>query len=251
MPYCPHCGRTVSPLTIDERGCGVCRREQHWRIHRLARVAPYAAPVDVLVKGLKYRGVERHGDLLGRWLADALARASWRDEIELLVPVPMHWIRWWNRPCRHALVLARTVAARLRLPVRSAVARVRHTPSQLRVPTNAARLENVKGCFEPAHGARVSGRTVCIIDNVMVSGATVCEVARALRAGGARRVYAAIVARSTMAGEENLRVAPVENMDFDALNSAARASSTADLRTAGRSPSVTQPTSDSTPPKAP
>lgn len=212
-PFCPFCGRSVSPLTIGEKDCGLCRGETHWNFRRMVRVAPYEPPVDLLVRGLKYHGVERHGELLGRWLADAIAAAPWRSELDLLVPVPMHWQRWRNRPCRHALVLARHVGARLCIPVRPAVVRVRNTPSQLAVATLAARFRNVEKCFEPAQGARVAGRCACIIDNVMVSGATVCEVAKALRRAGAKRIYVAVVARSALAGEENLRVSAAEERD--------------------------------------
>lgn len=221
--YCPRCGRTASPLIIDEDGCGLCRGEARWNFRALVRVAPYESPVEELVKGLKYRGVERHGDLLARWLSDVIASAPWRAEVDALTPVPMHRERRRNRPCEHAYVLARKVGARLGIPVRRAVVRVRNAPSQLSVATNAARLANVQRCFEPAGRANagmltriatslgatdprsVEGLTICIIDNVMVSGATVCEVAKALRRGGAKRIYAAVVARSTVSGDESPR----------------------------------------------
>ena len=57
---------------------------------------------------------------------------------------------------------------------------------------------NVRGAFAagPRAGARLAGRTVWLVDDVMTSGATLAECARALRRAGAERVCAAVVARA-------------------------------------------------------
>jgi predicted amidophosphoribosyltransferase len=72
--------------------------------------------------------------------------------------------------------------------------RVRWTPQQSQ-PTREARRANVRGAFRPGRGARVASKTVLLVDDVMTTGSTLGEAARALRAAGAGRVVAAVLAR--------------------------------------------------------
>lgn len=210
LPYCPRCGRTSHPATLRPDGCGQCRSEAFWNVAGLARVAPYhTTPLRQLLTALKFRGQRRCLTVLGELLSDALRKQAWLGEVELFVPVPMHWLRRWQRPCDHARLLAEALSTRLRLPTRVAAVRRRHySPSQIRALSRQARFENVRDCFAPARSARVQGRTVCIVDNLLVSGATVHEVCKVLRRAGAGKVYAAVVARSNLPGEQTPRDAP-------------------------------------------
>ena len=62
------------------------------------------------------------------------------------------------------------------------------------------RLENVKGAFKltPAGEEAIRDNHVLLVDDVMTTGSTVHEVARALRKGGAGRVIVAVLARAEM-----------------------------------------------------
>lgn len=203
-PYCPRCGRNALPMTIHERGCVRCRSEPHWNVARLVRIGPYDPPLRGLVLGLKYAGIDAAADFLGRRMAARIAAEPWAAEIERLVAVPMHWRRRWQRPNVHARLLAEGVARELRgVELLRGVRRRRYGPSQTDTPSRAARFENVRGCFDAGRWAErnVRGRTVCIIDNLVVSGATLHELSKLLRRMGAKRIYAAIAARSTLPGD--------------------------------------------------
>jgi len=209
----------MSPISIYEKSCARCEKEPSWNVRRIARVGPYEGPIRMGSLGMKHAGEPRAAALLGRCVGEMLLREAWIDEVEWLVPVPMHRLRRVQRPIRHATVLARAVAAWIngqrrrsrisgdgrngppRLRVVGAVRRTKYAPSQSELPSKQQRFENVVQSFEvkspwpwvPA--ADVKGRTVCIIDNVLVSGATLIEVSKALRRAGAKAIYAAIFAR--------------------------------------------------------
>jgi ComF family protein len=201
VPYCPRCGRSARPVTIDEHGCGWCRGERFWNVAGVARVGAYELPIRRLIVGLKYQGRERNGAYLAELIAAAVRACPWSTEIEALVPVPMHWLRRWQRRCDHALVLSSVLSRELGIPVLNGVLREKNTPSQTQIVSRAKRFENVKGCFAVNHPKRVAGKTVCIVDNLIATGATVHEVSKVLRKAGAKRIYAAVIARTIIPGD--------------------------------------------------
>ncbi|MCA9245068.1 MAG: ComF family protein [Phycisphaerales bacterium] len=200
LSYCGRCGRSARPETIDDDGCGVCRRERFWNMAGVARFGAYESPLREMVLDLKYDGVLANAEWLGAALAQRIAERPWQP-IDAIVPVPMHPLRRWQRPCDHAAELAEVVSRRLGIPLRRLARRSRYSESQLRMDTRAKRFDNIAQCFEPRGRARSKGLTVCIVENMVVTGATLCEVAKALRRGGAKRIYAAFVARSSPPGQ--------------------------------------------------
>ncbi len=166
----------------------------------------YTGALPRLVIDLKLRAVLRNATYPGELLAGAIRRQAWGSAIDLLIPVPSHWLRRWQRPAEHTTLLAEDVGRRLGIPIARAVERVRAAPSQTTITSKTGRLENVRDCFAPAQPSRwtrrgppepqpLTGRAICIIDNLMYTGATVHEVAKVVRRLGAREVYAAVVSR--------------------------------------------------------
>ena len=201
--YCPHCGRTMPRPAIGDRDCARCKRESFWNVAGVARVGAYTPPIQKLTLGLKYAGRERNADFAADLLASAIERRGWLGEFDFLVPVPMHWLRRWQRPCDHADLLAAALARRLKIPLLRAVKRIKHTPSQVGVTSRAERFRNVERCFACRRwmNGRLAGARVCIVDNLLATGATVHEVSKVLRRAGARRIHAAVIARTVLAGD--------------------------------------------------
>jgi competence protein ComFC len=198
VPYCWRCGRAAKPVTMNERGCGQCRGERFWNVGGVARVGGYEPPIRSLIVGLKYHGRERNAAYLGELMAAALRERPWLTELDALVPVPMHRLRRWQRRCDHTALLAAALAKQLGIPVLKGVLREKNTPSQTRITSRAQRFANVRGCFAARRPQRVRDKTVCIVDNLIATGATVHEVSKVLRKAGAKRIYAAVVARSVI-----------------------------------------------------
>lgn len=124
---------------------------------------------------------ERHREVIG-----ALA-------IDLVVPVPMHWLRRVVRGSSAAVELARGVGRATGLPVGEILVRRRATVMQNRLPP-AARRGNLVGAVTVRGG--VAGRRVLVVDDVMTTGATIEACQDALHAAGAAGVFAAVIARA-------------------------------------------------------
>jgi ComF family protein len=152
--------------------------------------APYGGAVREAVHALKFGGRRS----LARPLADLLGeQCGALDAVDALVPVPLARARERERGFNQAVLLGERLGERLGVRVRPRwLARLRDTVPQSDL-TAPERRANVAGAFAAAPAVR--GRHVVIIDDVVTTGATVGECARALRAAAARRVGVLAVAR--------------------------------------------------------
>ena len=159
----------------------------------------YAWPLDHLVHALKYRGQLATARVLGTLLAQWLAARGLHDEIDVIVPVPLHPARHAERGFNQSAELARQLGRGLRLPLAVSLAeRRRATPPQVGLSVDA-RHSNLAGAFR---ARAVAGLRVAIVDDVTTTGATLQELALALLQAGAVVVDGWCVAR---AGRNHIR----------------------------------------------
>jgi ComF family protein len=117
--------------------------------------------------------------------------------LDVIVPVPLHWRRRWQRGYNQSAELARGLASVLGLPCRArCLCRVRDTPVQSFLSPDARR-DNVRGAFLAARAAHLRGAAVLLVDDVMTTGSTAHETSAALRRAGAARVVVAALCRAS------------------------------------------------------
>lgn len=166
---------------------------------------PYHEPrVTALVWELKYYANRRAAALCGAVLGEILLGAA-ADEIgrPLLVPVPMHPARKAARGHNQTELLCKAALCALRSlgeaePVEyapRALERVVDTRTQQGLE-RSKRLRNIKGSMRAADPVCIAGRACIVVDDVVTTGATLAEAARALRQAGARSVSTVALARS-------------------------------------------------------
>jgi ComF family protein len=189
-PWCERCG--VPEATPAAGGaCGPCLREGP--AYDWARAgARYAGVAREALHAFKFRGRRR----LARPLAALVLEQCGADipgDVDALVPVPLAAARERERGFNQATLLAAALAPALGAAVRPRwLGRTRATRPQSELD-GTARRDNVRGAF--AASPRVAGRHAVVVDDVLTTGATASECARALRAAGAARVGVLAVAR--------------------------------------------------------
>jgi ComF family protein len=193
QPRCRRCALRV-PAGVAE--CGACLREPP-ALDTCHAALPYAYPWAGLIGRFKFHaepGWASHLALLMRsapWIEPTL------EACDLVVPMPLSTRRLAERGFNQAVELARRLApAKLSTGL---LLRVRDTPPQAFLDRRQ-RLGNMAHAFamDPMRGARVAGRRVVLVDDVMTSGATLEAAARALRRAGAARVDGLVLARTDL-----------------------------------------------------
>jgi ComF family protein len=183
---CPVC---ALPLAAPAVACGICLRRTP-EFHRTVAPMQYHAPISVLMSRFKF-----HQDLAaGRLLTELFCRHTKDVELpDVLVPVPLHGKRLRQRGFDQALELAKGIATRKSLRLRSDVlSRIRYTEAQ--TDLNAVeRRKNCKGAF--VLNTHVLPPHIALVDDVMTTGTTVGECAKVLRNAGVKRVDVWVMAR--------------------------------------------------------
>jgi ComF family protein len=172
--------------------CGDCLRscppqDRTWAAFR------YDAPIARAIVDLKFHGRLMPAHVLGRLMAARLAQRA-EPLPQLLLPVPLSAARLRRRGYNQALELGRPLARALGLRLApTAARRTRETGEQTRLDARQRR-HNVRGAFA-IDATAVRGRHVALLDDVITTGATMAELARAVRAAGATRIEAWAAAR--------------------------------------------------------
>jgi ComF family protein len=177
---CPRCALPSPAGAV----CGSCLNHPPHFDATLA-LWRYEFPCDGLVQALKYRAWLALAGFFARSLA---ARPV--PEVDLIVPMPLHPKRLAERGFNQALEIARHLGRPI---APRGVLRVKHTPPQTELPYEE-RAKNVRGAF--LCKLDLSGASVAVLDDVMTTGATLNELARALKRAGAARVENLVIART-------------------------------------------------------
>lgn len=118
------------------------------------------------------------------------------DQADLIVPVPLHRTRLWQRRYNQSALLAQEISRRTGRPADLfLLERVRRTPSQGEMPSAKARRRNVLGAFQVVNQPLLRGKVVLLIDDVYTTGATLEACARALKRAKAQRILVLTLAR--------------------------------------------------------
>ncbi|MFI5454604.1 MAG: ComF family protein [Isosphaerales bacterium] len=192
---CPRCALPVGPYADLREGCSVCRGRSMGFDAALA-FGPYDQEIRDLCLRLKH---ERNA-WLAPWLSSLLveARKSALGRLPSdawIVPVPLHRWRYWQRGYNQAEALAHGLARRLNLPVHRPLRRVVATPKLAELGLTE-RGQIMHRAFHAQARPELTGRTVVLVDDVLTTGATCGDAARALKQAGATQVVAVVIARA-------------------------------------------------------
>ena len=145
------------------------------------------SPLAMLIHDFKYRGRPSLARRLGEIAGNELQGDGFLTDIDLLMPVPLHWLKRMRRGYNQAEEIALGIARSSGLRVSTDLKATRGHRSQTRM-THEERQHNTEGIFRLRHAERYAGLHIALIDDVCTTGSTLASAAQALldAAPGAR-----------------------------------------------------------------
>lgn len=192
MPFVepPWCARLGTPFSHDLGRDGLSPKAiaDPPVFNRARAAAHYSGPARDLVLALKFARRRDVAAPMGRWMARAGSELLTGDCV--VVPVPLHRLRLWQRRFNQAADLASAVASVSGCAYEpDLLRRFRSTRQQVGLDASA-RQRNVRGAFQVRTGDRslIAGKSVVLIDDVFTTGSTAAACTRVLERAGASTV---------------------------------------------------------------
>lgn len=194
----PFCTRCAHIFDYDVEGRDVCMScTQNPPDFDQARAAiRYDAFSKKLVLKFKYADHTHSAKALGNWMVTA--GRDLFEESDLLIPVPLHPLRLFQRRYNQATLLARQISRATHIKLENRILkRAVNTQSQGKKSTKD-RQKNVKDAFviDEKKKTALRDKTVILVDDVLTSGATMNECAKVLKKAGAKKVSVLCLARA-------------------------------------------------------
>jgi competence protein ComFC len=186
--YCPRCGRDVSKYGVLGGRCGWCQAKE-FQFDGIARAGVYSDAIRDMILAFKFKDRTEFANRLKMFTNAAFAGSEFCKQIDLVVPVPLHWKRRLGRGYNQAELLCKGGT----FDISTDLVRVRNTKRQWDL-TPSKRRKNVAGAFAVRKRHGFAGKNICLVDDIATSGATLNECARALKMAGANKVFALVVA---------------------------------------------------------
>lgn len=192
-PYCGHCGAILNEESL---ACGACLNSSaKW--HKLVKITQYASPLSTWIHHFKFHQAYWYDIPLARLLLLAVKqaqRAHYLTLPEIIMPVPLHPKRQWQRGYNQAELLARPLSRWLNIPIDChSLQRLRHTTPQHEL-SGKARLSNLHNAF--CYMSEKQYKRIALVDDVITTGSTLNEICMLLRKQGVEEIQVWCLAKT-------------------------------------------------------
>jgi competence protein ComFC len=193
-PFCDRCALPFAGAIDGPFVCGYCA-DLKFHFRRVVAACRAEGVVRDCIHRFKYNRemyYERH---LVDWLLPVAQRAINWQEVDALIPVPLHPRKRRSREFNQAEALADAVGRTFKVPVKKRqLRRVKETVTQTALGA-AERRQNLREAFLVRRAGEIDGQRLVLVDDVFTTGATLDNCAKVLREAGAKDVIALTVAR--------------------------------------------------------
>ena len=145
------------------------------------------------VYALKFSGMTAMARPLAELGAPLLFHPDFAN-IDMLVPVPLHYTRLMRRSYNQAELLAIMLGKHLNKPCCKVLKRIRPTIRQATL-SREERLKNLRGAFAAKYPEKIAGKKILLVDDVLTTGSTLHACAEILLKNGAEYVTVFTAAR--------------------------------------------------------
>lgn len=198
-PNCQQCGEILTTPSIK---CGQCLQHPPlW--NTLIQVMPYQSPISELIHHFKFQRGFYLDKALARLLLLSILNARRKQYTllpNLIISVPLHHRRHWQRGYNQAALLAKQLAYWLKIEWSDhIIQRIRPTATQRELNAVARRKNLHRAFILNQHSAKsLKGKRIAIVDDVVTTGATIHNMCTLLKQAGVSDIQIWCLARRTL-----------------------------------------------------
>lgn len=134
-----------------------------------------------MIHKFKYGGKWQIAYNMGRWYGAELKTSGLYDDIDVVIPIPLHPLKTIKRGYNQSTYLAEGIAKELGVSIDTrSTRRVRNNPAQAR-NHRQERWTNAEDLFKVKHPQKLNGKHILVVDDVLTTGATLISFIRALQ----------------------------------------------------------------------
>lgn len=139
------------------------------------------SPYNYLIHQLKYKGQKDIGCMAGRYLASEIKNSTFFNDIDFIVPIPLHPKRLRTRGYNQSERIAQGISDITGIPVKTDyIVRKKNTQTQTR-RSRYTRIENMEEVFQLTSPGENTDRHILLVDDIVTTGATIASCGRVLQ----------------------------------------------------------------------
>lgn len=148
----------------------------------------YAGSIRQGIVNFKYKNFKRGAEFFTREMAHSLESDFPDEEPDIITGIPMTKLHYRERNFNHTKILAKGISKIFGIPVcHNLLIKIKDTPTQVGSSAKE-RQKNLKNAFKVNPKYNVKNKTVLLCDDVLTTGSTLDECAKALKKAGAKKV---------------------------------------------------------------
>jgi len=199
-PICFSCRKRL-PLENFNRDNFLCHPKN--RIRCIFVAASYSDPVlKKAIQKYKYKNANELtiflSSLMIKSLDNFISRLSLEEKNKIvIIPVPLHPKKEKSRGFNQSFLIAQIISEHFNIPLDTAsLKRIKNTSPQAQIKNKDTRLKNMEDAFQMNKHADLRNKNILLIDDILTTGATLDECAKALKVSGndVRKIVAAVLA---------------------------------------------------------
>lgn len=186
--FCPKCGLPVGKET-NSVDCKTCRgRTIHY--DQLLFVNEYKTYIGELIVNFKYRKDTLLAHFFGCWIYEKIKTQY--TNIDVIVPVPMYWLKKIKRGYNQAEMLGLELSHHLNIPMKTNILKRSKSGENQAGQSRTIRYKGVKELYFV--NRKYNFKNILLIDDVVTTGSTLSECAKVLKESGCEKVFCATIA---------------------------------------------------------
>lgn len=157
-------------------------------------VGRYSDSLKSSLKRFKFSNKPSYYRAFGKLLAIKVQNTIQMDQIDLIIPVPLHKSRQKDRGYNQSKLVAEYASKQLKIPLAlNILVKISESKSQSVLSRNE-RLSNVEGLFSVVNEEALFNKNILLVDDIVTTGSTINQCSKALKQAGATSVIAGVIA---------------------------------------------------------